>query len=366
MLHAVIMAGGAGTRFWPASRRDVPKQLLPLADTRTMIQSTVDRLAGLVKPEHILIVTNERLVAPIREQLPELPPESIVGEPCKRDTAPCVGFAAEWVAKNDPDAIMAVMPADHTIRPDDVFRKALQRAQAVVEASPERFVTFGIPATYPASTYGYIERGATLDGDAGASHQVADMPLFDVKSFREKPDVATAESFLAQGSFYWNSGIFVWNARTVLTALEEYEPKMRSELAAIAASLGTPEFESVFRERFAAIEGTSIDYAVMERYPNVTVLEAPFAWDDVGNWRSLTRLHDPDQDGNTVIGRHLGLGTKDCIVRTSKDHLVVTLGLQDCIVVHTDDATLVADKNDEEAVRQIVAKLGELGWHEFL
>jgi mannose-1-phosphate guanylyltransferase len=370
MLHAVIMAGGAGTRFWPASRRDVPKQLLALAGTRTMIQSTVDRLEGLVNPEHILIVTNERLVDPIREQLPELPAECIVGEPCKRDTAPCVGFAAEWVAKNDPNAIMAVMPADHTIRPNAVFRAALQRAHSVVEAAPERFVTFGIPATYPASTYGYIERGDALEdavenGD-GAAKDDASMPLFDVKSFREKPDVATAESFLEQGSFYWNSGIFVWNARTVLSALGEYEPEMRRELATIAASLGTPEFETVFRERFEAIKGTSIDYAVMERYPNVTVLEAPFQWDDVGNWRSLTRLHDPDDDGNTVIGRHLGLGTKNSIVRSSNDHLVVTLGLKDCIVVHTEDATLVADKNDEEAVRQIVAKLGELGWNEFL
>jgi len=332
-----------------------------------MLQSTVDRLEGLVSPDNILIVTNERLVGPIREQLPELPAESIVGEPCKRDTAPCVGFAAEWVVKHDPDAIMAVMPADHTIRPNEAFRQSLQRAHAVVEESPERFVTFGIPATYPASTYGYIERGAKCSesnsGETGGSN---DMPLFDVKSFREKPDVDTAKSFLEQGGFYWNSGIFVWNARTILGALEEFEPQMRSELATIAASLGTPEFETVFRDRFEAIEGKSIDYAVMERYPHVTVLEAPFAWDDVGNWRSLTRLHDPDSDGNTVIGRHLGLGTTNSIVRTSQDHLVVTLGMKDCIVVHTDDATLVADKNDEEAVRQIVAKLAELGWNEFL
>lgn len=358
MLHAVIMAGGAGTRFWPASRRDVPKQLLPLAGERTMIQATVDRLTGLVDPENILIVTNERLVTAIREQLPQLPPKSIVGEPCKRDTAPCVGFAAEWVASNDPDAIMAVMPADHTIGPEDVFRQSLQRAHNVVHEASERFVTFGIPPTYPASTYGYIERGESVDD--------GEMPLFNVRSFREKPDVATAESFLEQGGFYWNSGIFVWNARTVLNALEEYEPEMRRELATIATSFGTPQFESTFKQRFAAIRGKSIDYAVMERYPHVTVLEAPFSWDDVGSWRSLSRLHEPDADGNTVIGKHLGLRTEGCIVRTSEDHLVVTLGLKNCIVVHTEDATFVADKNDEEAVRQIVAKLDELGWHEFL
>ncbi|HIF31061.1 MAG TPA: mannose-1-phosphate guanylyltransferase [Planctomycetaceae bacterium] len=358
MLHAVIMAGGAGTRFWPASRRDVPKQLLALAGQRTMIQATVDRLSGLVDPENILIVTNERLVSSIQEQLPHLPPDSIVGEPCKRDTAPCVGFAAEWVAKNDPDAIMAVMPADHTIGPEDVFRRSLQRAQNVVEEAPERFVTFGIPPTYAASTYGYIERGDSVDG--------GEMPLFNVSSFREKPDTKTAESFLKQGGFYWNSGIFVWSAQTILNALAEYEPEMRRELTTIAESLGTPQFESTFKDRFAAIRGKSIDYAVMERYPHVTVLEAPFAWDDVGSWRSLSRLHEPDANGNTLIGRHLGIGTEDCIVRTSKDHLVVTLGLKNCIVVHTEDATFVADKNDEEAVRQIVARLDELGWHEFL
>jgi mannose-1-phosphate guanylyltransferase len=359
MLHAVIMAGGAGTRFWPASRRDVPKQLLALAETQTMIQATVNRLEGLVRPEHILIVTNERLVDSIREQLPELPADSIIGEPCKRDTAPCVGFAAEWVMKKDPDAIMAVMPSDQTIRPEEVFRQALRRAHDVVEESPEQFVTFGISPTYPASTYGYIERGALV-----SEHD--SMPLFDVQSFREKPDVPAAEAFLSKGGFYWNSGIFVWKAATVLNALAEYEPKMREELAVIAAALGTDKFPSVFRERFEAIEGKSIDYAIMEQYDHVRVLEASFDWDDVGNWRSLTRLHDPDEAGNTIIGRHLGLGTEGCIVRTSDNHLVVTLGLKDCIVVHTDDATLVADKNDEEAVRQIVSKLGELGWNEYL
>lgn len=357
------MAGGAGTRFWPASRRDVPKQLLPLAGERTMIQATVDRLEGLVQPEHILVVTNERLVDAIRKQLPELPPESIVGEPCKRDTAPCVGFAAEWVAQQDPAAVMAVMPADHTISSAAAFRDALQRAHQVVEAASERFVTFGIPPTYPASTYGYIERGAPLEVVGENEPAVS---LFDVKCFREKPDTATAESFLSQGGFYWNSGIFVWNARTVLQALHDYEPAMREQLAAIAEAIGTPDFSTVFRKCFEAIQGKSIDFAVMERYPHVCVMEAPFDWDDVGNWRSLTRLHPSDEHGNTVIGRHLGLDTEGSIIRTSDEHLVVTLGVKNCIVVHTEDATFVADKNDEEAVRQIVAKLNELGWDEFL
>lgn len=360
MLHAIVMAGGAGTRFWPASRRGMPKQLLSLGSDRTMIQATLDRLGDLVPAERTLIVTNRDLVTETARQLPHLPPSAILGEPCKRDTAPCVGLAAALVAHADPDATMLVLPADHVIATDEQFRAAVRQAVQLVERSPGRIVTFGIRPTYPAETYGYIERGEALaDSQLGSA-------AFRVARFREKPSAEVAREYLATGRFYWNAGIFVWKAGTIRDALGRYEPEMAGHLTAIAASIGRPEFAAVLDREFAAIRGKSIDYAVLERSDDVAVIEAPFAWDDVGNWQSLARLRGADADGNTLVGRHLSLRTQDTIVRTDDRHLVVTVGLKDCIVVHTPDATLVANRHDEESLRQIVALLQERGWTEYL
>lgn len=359
MLHAVIMAGGAGTRFWPASRSLRPKQLLNLTGERTMIQETVARLEGLVAPEQLLVVTNERLVEPIRDQLPDVPAEAILGEPCKRDTAPCIGVAAAWVLKHDPDAIMAVMPADHVIPSVDVFQHALRHAVELIEEEPSRIVTFGIKPTYPAEIFGYVER-------TGASLRETSFPTYQVERFREKPNAELAAEFRAQGTFYWNSGIFLWRAETILSAIRQYEPQMATHLERIADAIGTPQFETVFRDEFTAIEGKSIDFAVMEHYQPVVVVEAPFAWDDVGNWPALERLLGADEQGNTIQGKHLGVATEGSIVRSEGDHLVVTVGMHNCIVVHTPDATLVADRAQEEQIRQVVKELQARGWSEYL
>lgn len=365
MLHAVIMAGGAGTRFWPASRARWPKQLLNLTGSRSMIQSTVDRLTGLVPPERILIVTNQQLVEPIAEQLPELPRTSILGEPCKRDTAPCIGLAAGIIAQRDPQATMVVLPADHVIEPVRNFQRTLAYAAELVNDQPSRIVTFGIRPTYAAECYGYIERAERLPPSPNASD--ASLPAaFRVQRFREKPNAATAAEFLATGNFYWNAGIFVWKAATIVQALDEFEPQMATHLSTIAAAFGTSRFEPTFASEFAAIQGKSIDYAVMERYRDVVVIEAAYDWDDVGNWQSLARLRGVDQDGNTIIGRHAGLNTSGSIIRTDDQHLIVTLGLKDCIVVHTPDATLVANKHDEEAMRKVTELLKQRGWTEYL
>ncbi|QDU97603.1 mannose-1-phosphate guanylyltransferase [Lignipirellula cremea] len=359
MLHAIIMAGGAGTRFWPASTKDLPKQLLDLASQRTMIQETCDRLGDLVPANRTFIVTNQRLVEGIAAQLPDLPAGSIVGEPCKRDTAPCVGLAAALVAHQDPDGVMVVMPADHVIRPSSKFRSAIEFAAGLVEEAPERIVTFGIRPTYPAATYGYIERGAPLP-DQG------EYKTFQINQFREKPSVEVAEEYLQRGGFYWNAGIFLWKASTILQALEKFEPKMFGHIQTIAQAIGTDAFAEVLEREFAAIEGKSIDYAVMERHENRLVVEAPFEWDDVGNWSSLARLNEPDENGNIVIGRHVGVDTAGSIIRSSGQHLVATLGMQDCIIVHTPTATMVANRKDEESVRKLVEMIGERGWHEYL
>jgi mannose-1-phosphate guanylyltransferase len=356
MLHAVIMAGGFGTRFWPESRADRPKQLLALVGTRSMLEETVDRLEGLVPPERTLVVTAARLEAAVRRQLPQLPADRVIGEPCKRDTAPCIGLAALLVSREDPDGTLVVMPSDHAISPAAEFRSAVSQAAQLVQQAPDRIVTFGIRPTCAAVSFGYIERGAPL-GEAGA---------FAVVRFREKPPLAVAQEYLAAGNFYWNSGIFIWKARTILAALERHEPEMYGHLKAIAAASGASDFAASFAREFAAIRGKSIDYAVMERATNVAMIEAPFTWDDVGSWHAIARLRGTDAAGNTICGKHLGFNTERTIIRTSDDHLVVTLGMKDCIVVHTPDSTLVANRGDEEAIRQIVKLLGERGWSEYL
>lgn len=362
MLHAVIMAGGSGTRFWPESRDLRPKQLLKLVGERSMIQATVDRLDGLVPRERVHIATNARQAAGIAEQLPELPASALLLEPCKRDTAPCIALAAAHLARRDPDAIMAVMPSDHVIRPTEKFQHAIQLAADLVAESPNRIVTLGIRPTYPAESFGYVERGEPLA--TAAKSQVA--PVFRVVRFREKPKAAVAQEFLASGNFYWNAGIFVWRASTILEYLERLQPELYAHIQTIAAAIGTNDYPAVLEREFAAIQGISIDYAVMEHASDVAVIEAPFDWDDVGSWQSLARLAGADADGNTVSGRHLGIRTKGTIVRTDDAHLVVTIGLDDCIVVHTPDATLVARKQDEEAVREVARQLAERGWRELL
>ena len=355
MLYAVIMAGGSGTRFWPASRKLRPKQLLALSGEQTMIQATSNRLKELVPAERQLILTNRILVEPIATQLPEHPRENVIGEPAKRDTAPCIGLAAALIAHRDPDAVMAVMPSDHMIGTDQQFCDAISAAERLVEKDPSRIVTFGIKPTYPAESFGYIQRGPAL-ADADAT-----IGAFQVQQFREKPDRTTAEQYLASGDYYWNSGIFLWKASTILEALESRQPAMFSHIQAIADAIGDPEYENVLEREFDAIEGTSIDYAVMETYPNVAVIEAPFSWDDVGSWQSLGRLQDADADGNTVVGDHVGIDTQGSIIFGDPDHTIVTIGVQDLIVVQTKDATLVAPKAAEERVREAVKRLEESG-----
>jgi mannose-1-phosphate guanylyltransferase len=359
MLYALIMAGGAGTRFWPASRAARPKQLLDLTGDRTMIQATVDRLAGLVPSERIMILTGRPLVAAIAEQLPQVPRAAILGEPCRRDTAPCVGLAALMIAQRDPRATMVVMPADHVIRDTAGFQAAIQDAARMVEGDPRRLVTFGIKPTYAAETFGYIEPAEPADATASSS-------AYHVRRFHEKPRGLAARRYFESGSCYWNSGIFVWKAATIAAAIQRLEPAMYGHLAAIATAADTPEFAAVLDREFAAIEGRSIDYAVMERYEHVSMIAASFDWDDVGSWQSLARLHRPDAHGNTVVGKHLGIRTSGSIIRTEAQHLVVTVGLTDCLVVHTPNATLVANKHDEEAIREVVKHLQENGWDEYL
>ncbi len=363
MIHAVIMAGGAGTRFWPESRADFPKQLLTLTGKRSMIQTTVDRIRDVIPADRILVVTGNGLVENMVHQLTLVPSDSIIGEPCLRDTAPSIGLAALLCMEKDPQATMVVMPADHVIEQTDAFCKSIQHAARLVEAVPGRIVTFGIPPSYPAETFGYIERGDRLDANGDSFNGLT---AFQVKQFREKPKAVIAERYLQEGTFYWNSGIFVWKAVTILGELRKREPKMVAHLEAIAKRRGDEDFEKIFAKEFAAIEGVSIDYAVMEHAEEIIVIEANFDWDDVGNWTAVGRLRGSDGDGNTIVGRHLGIDTKDSIIRGQEGHLVVTLGVRGMIIVQTPDATLVADRNNEESIRDLVKMIKDKGWGEYL
>jgi mannose-1-phosphate guanylyltransferase len=311
----------------------------------------------------VTIATNARQAPAIAEQLPELPPDAMLLEPCKRDTAPCIALSAAHLVRRDPNAVMAVMPSDHVIRPTEKFQAAIRLANDLVIESPDRIVTLGIRPTYPAESFGYIERGEVLDV---ASAQAAAQSVYRVVRFREKPKAEAARQFLAAGNYYWNAGIFVWRASTILDYVARLQPDLHNHIQAIAAANGTNEYQATLEREFAAIAGISIDYAVMEHAKDVVVIEAPFEWDDVGSWQALARLCGQDADGNTISGRHLGINTRGTIVRTDGEHLVVTIGLEDCIVVHTSDATLVARKQDEEAVREAARQISERGWRELL
>lgn len=359
MLHAIVMAGGSGTRFWPQSRHARPKQLQALVGPETMIQATVSRWNDWIEPQRTWVVTNQSQADETRRQLPQLPAENVLIEPAGRNTAPCIGLAAVRILHEDPDALLLVAPADHVIRPDEAFRGAVEHAVRLVEEDGRRLVLFGVRPTYPATGFGYIERDEEIGPTEAAAYSVA--------SFREKPDRETAQSYLEAGRFYWNCGIFVWRADRILEALREYEPEIHAHLQVLAGAVGTDRWESALAEEFPQMKKISIDYAVLERAGGVCVLEAPFEWDDVGSWQAMPRLLGTDENGNTVDAEFCGLDTTGCIVRsTVEDHLVATVGMEDCVIVHTPDATLVARKDDEGALRRLTDALRERGYERYL
>ncbi len=359
MLYAIIMAGGSGTRFWPKSRRDRPKQLLRLWGETTMLQQTVERIEPLVERNRILIITGADQAAATRAQLPDLPAANVIAEPAPRDTAPCVGLAAGIVALDDPDATMIVMPADHVIEPAESFRATVKAAVAVVDHDPEALVTFGIKPTHPETGYGYIERGALLDTRDG-------IPVHQVVQFREKPDRATAERFLAAGNFAWNSGIFVWRARTILNELEAHRPQLFRALEPILKAWNTANGPETLKRLFPGLERVPIDKAVMERAAKVRVLEVPYRWNDVGDWRALASLLERDAAGNAIQGNVVARDTTNSIIIGDDGGLVAVLGVQDLVVVHSGGATLVARRDQLDQLKSLVERLSDEGHGAYL
>lgn len=366
MLHAVIMAGGSGTRLWPESRASHPKQFLTIQGDRTLLQATVDRLGGLVPLERILIATRRDLAGEAQSQLSHLPRGAILAEPCPRNTAPCIGLAAIRIVREDADGVMMVLPADQIISPPEVFCESLRLAAALVEEAPRRLITFGIKPTYPATGFGYIECGEPVAVPPGFS--AASPTVCRVVRFHEKPTRSAAEEYLAAGRFSWNSGIFVWKAQTVLDALARYRPELHGRLMRISEAADGPRFHEILESEFAAMEKISIDYAVMERAEEVLVIEAAFQWDDVGGWLAVERYRPRDDWGNvTDAARQVAINSTGTLIRASDpDHVVVVAGVKDLVVVVTPDATLVANKHDEKSIAAITEELRKRGWTEYL
>jgi mannose-1-phosphate guanylyltransferase len=359
MLHAMIMAGGGGTRFWPRSRQKKPKQFLTLVGDRTLLQQALDRIEAQVTPERTWVITAGVHRDEAARQLPTLPARRVFGEPCGRDTAACIGLGAALIAREDPQAVMLVMPADHVIEPVQEFRRAAHAAELTAEEHPAALITFGIPPAYPATGYGYIHRGPELTQRQGVG-------VFRVQGFREKPSADLAERFVTSGEFFWNSGIFVWKVGTILKALQEQQPRLHDAVRRIAEAWGTPAGEEVLRREYQQLDKISIDYAVMEHAREVLVVQAPFRWDDVGSWRALERMHPQDADGNTVLATHCGLKTTNCLVVADPGHLIATVGVDNLLVVQDGDVTLVADRRDEGSVKQLVEQLKKNGLEKYL
>jgi mannose-1-phosphate guanylyltransferase len=359
MLHAMIMAGGGGTRFWPRSRAKRPKQFLSLAGDRSLLQQAFDRLEAQATAAHTWVITAAMHRDEAARQLPALPADHIIGEPCGRDTAACIGLGAALIAAHDPSAVMLVTPADHIIEPAQEFRRAAHVAEQMAEEHPAALITFGIRPTYPAIGYGYVHREAEIASRQGIG-------VFRVQAFREKPSADLAERFLASGEYYWNSGIFVWKVATILHALRENQPKLFAAVTRIADAWPTPERERVLKREYEALDKISIDYAVMEHAKEVLVVQAPYRWDDVGSWLALERMHPQDAEGNTVLAHHAGLNTRDCVIVGDSDRLITTVGVDHLLIVQDGDATLVADRREEATVKQLVELLKKRGLEKYL
>lgn len=359
-IHAVIMAGGSGTRFWPASRVRRPKQFLPLAHGRSLLAATVARVHNLAGPERTWIVTNPGQASQLPSVLPEFPRERVIVEPEARDTAPCVALAAATIAAHDPNAVLAVMPADHLIEPQARFEELLRRG---VEIATDHggLVTFGIKPTRPATGYGYIERGAAIDNKAPFAHQVV--------RFREKPDRATAEQFLAAGTFAWNSGIFVWTIPALLEAMRVGAPNLADGTLAMQDAVRRRDHQALARS-FASCPKTSIDFAVMERAPRVTVVDCALDWNDVGSFTTLGAVSAPDARGNVQVlanGARAWLqDASDCVVYGEGRRLVTLFGVQGLVAVAVDDAVLVCPKERADDLKQVIEQLRRAGLEDTL
>jgi len=357
--HALVMAGGGGTRFWPLSRQELPKQLLNLTGDDLMVNETVARLSPAIAPEDIFIITNQSQ-APLMHEATAgmIAPERILAEPAARGTAACIGYAAMEIMRRCGDSVMAVFASDHYIRDQAGFQQTLGRAIELA-AADERLITIGIKPTFPAVGYGYIKYDVKeADGNVHSVHEVHDVhDIHEVVEFVEKPDVLTARSYLADGNYLWNSGMFVWKTSTIL----EYFKKLLPDIHELLLQINADNIERIY----PTIPKISIDYGIMERARNVSVLKAAFDWSDVGSWDALEALHEKDAHGNVLNREQLLIDTKNCVIY-AKSKLIATLGVEDLIIVEAEDAIMVCHKDQAQSVREIPDELKKRGRVEYL
>jgi mannose-1-phosphate guanylyltransferase len=361
MQYGVIMAGGAGTRLWPISRSDKPKQLINVVRGKSLLQLSYDRFRGMLPPERIFVCTGAAHGKAVLENLPELPKQNLLGEPEGRDTANAVGFPAAVLAKRDKDAVAAFVTADHVIEPIDTFQASIQTGFDVVAEHPNALVTFGIVPTHGHTGLGYIHRGEalTVKGKPSAAYKV--------QAFKEKPDKPTADRYVESGRYYWNSGMFVWRCDTVFNELGMHLPENHKQLSQIAGAWGTPQQDATLKDVYPKLKKISVDYAIMEPASQhkgkaqVVVVEMPVKWLDVGSWPALAETLTTDEHDNAVDA-HTAIFL-DCdgniVISTDPEHLVSAIGLSDMIIVHTNQTTLVCPKGEAQRVKELVGKVKE-------
>lgn len=358
MEYGVIMAGGSGTRLWPLSRGDMPKQLLPVVHGKSLLQLSFERLRGLLPTERIYVCTLERHRQRVRQNLPDLLDENLLGEPEGRDTANAVGFSAAVLQARDPQAVFAIVTADHVIEPIDSFQRSIRLAFDVVGRNPDMLVTFGIVPTHGHTGLGYIHRGDELPGFTGA---------YRVQAFKEKPDKPTADRYVESGRYYWNSGMFVWRADAVLNALKQFLPQSHEGLMRIASAWNTEQRNATLAEVYPRLPKISIDYAVMEPAAQargkggVAAVEMPVQWLDVGSWPALAEtLPTDDHDNATDAAALVQLDSDgNIIVSHDPSHLLALIGVSDSVIVHTPDATLICPKSEAQRVKDLVGRIKE-------
>jgi mannose-1-phosphate guanylyltransferase len=358
-LYGLILAGGVGTRLWPRSRSYLPKQMLDLTGQRTMIQQTVDRIREVLPPERLWIMTNAEYVDLVREQLPGVPPDHVVGEPSPRGTAPAIGLGAQYIARLAPDGIMFALHADHFIEDEAGFREAMLTAATVAENG--WLVNLGVKPTRPETGYGYVELGEALDHTDGQK-------AYRVLCFREKPALEVAEEYVSAGRFLWNSGIFCWRVDVIQDEFQRLIPDTQAVLERIGESVGTAEAESTLEEEWSKLEGEiTIDRGIMERAEKVATVPMDVGWNDVGAWDSLALLMARDVDGNSVTGTgdSIILDSRNVYVH-SNEKFVAVIGVDNLIVVETEDALLVLTQERAQDVKEIVNLLRSTGRHELL
>lgn len=353
--YAVVMAGGRGERFWPQSRLASPKQLLRLLGNLTLIEQTIERLTETFLPENIFIVTNEMYVDPMRKLISSIAPENIIGEPCSRDTAPCMAASASFirVLSSAEDPMLCFLPSDHMIEDRDAFARVLSDSMDFASSSPDSIVTLGIRAREPQTGYGYIKAGEKL-----SCSQEGTTIFCKGDGFYEKPSLATARTYVEDGSYFWNAGIFVMRSSALKAAVRTAAPDL-ADFMDIAETLFAEKglnSESV-REPYEKLKTVSVDYAVMENISNIVVALADFDWDDVGSWTSLRSQIEPSENNNIVKALHKGIQTENCIIVGDPQKLIATLNVKDLVIVDTEDALLVCDAGSAQHIKELVKQL---------